>query len=234
MDKKRILIVDDEQELCEIISEELISYGYQTVCAFTKQQALETAKSMKLDGVLSDFNLDGESGLKLIEELKKVQSLKVAILMTGYQGLSLRDLNNIGVDLLLEKPFDFKALFKTLDRKISPRGSSWSPSRNYDRFSIDLPIKLSSNDQKTYQGSIQNISLGGALIKIDPAPQKGETFNFEINSASTKYMSLRGSLECRWSDEKEICGTQFHELSPEIYDTLLLLINDIKSHNLEL
>ena len=74
MTKQRILIVDDEEDICMILSYSLQKAGYETLIAHSAEDALANyelrIKNYEVDLILLDIMMDGMSGLEMAEKLK--------------------------------------------------------------------------------------------------------------------------------------------------------------------
>ena len=77
MAKQRILIVDDEEDICMILSYSLQKAGYETLIAHSAEEALELLQSPNsliasspIDLILLDIMMDGMSGLEMAEKLR--------------------------------------------------------------------------------------------------------------------------------------------------------------------
>jgi DNA-binding response OmpR family regulator len=114
MAKQRILIVDDEEDICMILSYSLQKAGYETLIAHSAEEALDNyelrIKNYEIDLILLDIMMDGMSGLEMANHLRldNVQSdnLPPIIFLTALsdedtvlQGFKL------GADDYISKPF---------------------------------------------------------------------------------------------------------------------------------
>ena len=74
MAKQRILIVDDEEDICMILSYSLQKAGYETLIAHSAEEALENyelrIKNYEIDLILLDIMMDKMSGLEMAEKLR--------------------------------------------------------------------------------------------------------------------------------------------------------------------
>ena len=72
MTKQRILIVDDEEDICMILSYSLQKAGYETLIAHSAEDALANyelrIKNYEVDLILLDIMMDGMSGLEMAEK----------------------------------------------------------------------------------------------------------------------------------------------------------------------
>ena len=107
----KILVVDDEKDLCEILQFNLASEGFDIEVAYSAEEALSKSVD-RFDLLLLDVMMGGMSGFKLADKIRKEMGLAVPIifltaretendLLTGF---------NVGADDYLSKPFSIKEL----------------------------------------------------------------------------------------------------------------------------
>jgi putative two-component system response regulator len=82
-DRARVLVVDDEPTLAELIARLLTDEGYRTDVAFSIAQARALLASRRFDLVLCDLHLPGESGLELIEHVHREHPDTGAVVVSG-------------------------------------------------------------------------------------------------------------------------------------------------------
>ena len=122
MEKKRILIVDDEEDLQEILSFNLQNEGYDVCTASSGEEALGLDLA-KIDLILLDVMMGGISGFKVADAIRKKLLLSVPIifltakitendLLTGF---------SIGADDYITKPFSVKELIARCKAVLSRR-----------------------------------------------------------------------------------------------------------------
>lgn len=107
----RILVVDDEVELCDSIAEGLRMDGYATDVCYSGSEAQELLLTQPYDLAVLDLNLPGMDGIKVLKELRRqAQEVKVLIL-SARDTVSDKVLGlDIGANDYLAKPFDFAEL----------------------------------------------------------------------------------------------------------------------------
>lgn len=81
---KKLLIVEDEELLCRVYSTTLIEHGYQVLTAHDGKTALELTKKEKPDLVVLDIKLPEMSGIKVLEEIRKIDPQVPIIMATAY------------------------------------------------------------------------------------------------------------------------------------------------------
>jgi DNA-binding response OmpR family regulator len=107
---KRILIVDDDGALSEVLRDKLIIEGFSVQCATDADEALRTSESFMPDLVLLDVMLPKHSGFELVPLVR--HSRKVPIIFLSARGLQVDKLRGLelGADDYITKPFDMAEL----------------------------------------------------------------------------------------------------------------------------
>jgi CheY-like chemotaxis protein len=112
---KNILVVDDEDNIREIITEFLQTLGYNVVEASNGEDALLACTRTKFDLVISDIRMPKMNGIKLLKSLKTYMPDLPIILMTGYQPSKMQEDNlSVKADGYLLKPFSLTSLRQTI------------------------------------------------------------------------------------------------------------------------
>ena len=119
---KKILIVDDNEEFCENLSDILELEGYGTKCAFDGFQALEKVKQYNFDVVLMDVKMPTMDGVMTFKKLRLIAPQIPVIILTAFAVEDLiKDALNNGAFGFLKKPVDFKRLFDLIENA-TPNG----------------------------------------------------------------------------------------------------------------
>ena len=113
-----ILLVDDEEIICEMLSFYLEKHGFITLQATTIPQALLIAGSHVVDLVISDLNLPKGSGLDLAAQIKTSDGIRppIIIMSGNISEITHEQIKTSGVLALLEKPIDFEFLMGEVHR----------------------------------------------------------------------------------------------------------------------
>lgn len=106
----RILIVDDDQALRMIISEELAAEGFIVDEAERTEQALENLNQREYDVAVVDLNLSGESGLDILKFISQSGGSCKAITMTGACKRDAVESMEFGAADFVSKPFEMDEL----------------------------------------------------------------------------------------------------------------------------
>lgn len=114
-----ILVVDDDVDTCNNLSDILRDYGYRVDTAHEGQAALKLARNNAYDVALLDFKMPGMDGLTLYREIKRIQASTVAIMITAYTShgteAAARD---AGTWKTLAKPVDFAQPLPLVDEAV--------------------------------------------------------------------------------------------------------------------
>jgi len=111
--QKRILVVDDDPSVREMLARVLVGEGYLALTATDGVKALEIATAMEIDLVLLDLNMPRKSGWDTFERLTAENPLLPIIIVTARPN-QLFTAMGAGVGALLEKPLDFPQLLETI------------------------------------------------------------------------------------------------------------------------
>jgi DNA-binding NtrC family response regulator len=119
---EKILIVDDEQEVAELLDELLTQLGYETAKAYTKNQAATTLKEFKPGIVLLDIRLPDGDGIEFLKEIKATQPQTEVIMITGLadREIAMEALREGAADYIC-KPIDLDYLANSVLAKVVMR-----------------------------------------------------------------------------------------------------------------
>src|SRR5918993_4181598 len=117
----KLLVVEDDRMLSELIRRALIEDGFAVDVAFDGEQAEAVAFVHDYDGIILDLVLPGKSGLQLVQQLRREGRMTPILILTGRRAKQdvVRGLD-IGADDYLTKPFDLdelKARIRALVRR---------------------------------------------------------------------------------------------------------------------
>src|SRR5687767_9536506 len=98
---KRILIIDDDMDMCALLSRFLQRNGFETDAAHTGQKGIAKFNEQKFDIVLCDFRLGDKDGRDVLQEIKSVNPQTIVIIITGYSDIKT------AVDVIKLGAFDY-------------------------------------------------------------------------------------------------------------------------------
>ncbi|HEX2270046.1 MAG TPA: HD domain-containing phosphohydrolase [Pyrinomonadaceae bacterium] len=114
----RILIVDDEREITEILAD-LLSEDYECLKAESAEQALDCLRNHEFQLVISDITMPGMSGLEMIPHVKQLSPDTVVVMISGMQTVeSAIGALRLGAFDYLMKPFDLRQVEAVVKRAL--------------------------------------------------------------------------------------------------------------------
>jgi DNA-binding response OmpR family regulator len=116
--KQRILVVDDEPQIREMLSMYFNHHGYETACAANSQETLRAVAESSIDVVVLDIGLAEEDGLKLLEQLKAQDPHLRVIMLTGMGFVEdlLQEAQQKGADGYVSKVLPLDELLMAVQR----------------------------------------------------------------------------------------------------------------------
>jgi len=113
MSKLRILIVDDEIEVCDTIKTFLTGFGHDVKTALDGKIALEIVNSFMPHLVILDVMIPDMSGIEILKKVKEIDSSIKAVMISGMQDLRVaKEAIDLGAIDYLPKPIEFTILHK--------------------------------------------------------------------------------------------------------------------------
>jgi DNA-binding NtrC family response regulator len=118
----RILIVDDNKDLLRILSDIIKSEGYEVITAAGGRKALKEVSTHSPDLVLLDVRLPEIDGLKVLEEIKKIDKDLIVIMLTAYgQIKDAIHAMKLGAFDYITKPFDNEEIMLNIKKALQTR-----------------------------------------------------------------------------------------------------------------
>ncbi len=119
---KKVMVVDDEPDLCETVKLLLDGKGFETVTALSGAEALKKLRKEPVDLVLVDFFMPEMTGRGLVDEIRKdpkLKKLKLAFLTVALFGeVGREDLQKLGILDYIQKPFDNEDLVRRVKKMV--------------------------------------------------------------------------------------------------------------------
>jgi len=231
--QQKILVVDDEPDLCELLAAELEGGGFATATATSAITALDLVKSGNIDLIVSDIRMPEMDGMTMLKRLGSDHSrVPPVIFVTGYADVSLEEAFDSGAVAIFSKPVDYDALMKAVNRCAVP-----GEKRVSGKIRIDATMSVElAADSAVINGKTVNVGRGGAFIAAtDNFPAVGSKLNFKIIFNDGKYSPLQGTAICRWQRRESADGApagfgiEFEELTATTRRNLVALINDLQT-----
>lgn len=184
MDDIKILIVDDDKNICELLRLYIEKEGYSTVVANDGKQAIELFEIENPNLILLDIMLPKLDGWQVCREIRKTS--KVPIIMLTAKGETFDKVLGfeLGADDYLTKPFDTKELvyrIRAVLRRSLPNSDGDSKIVKYDKLVINLT---------TYQLTVDGVNID--------APPKEMKLLYHLASNPNKVFTRDQLLDEVW------------------------------------
>ena len=125
MEKKKVLIVDDQNGIRILLMEVFGSEGYETFQAANGKIALEIVEKEPPDLVLLDMKIPGMDGLEILKHLKTMNPDIKVIMMTAYGELDMiKEATELGALMHFTKPFDIDEMRIAVNKQLRGDGTS--------------------------------------------------------------------------------------------------------------
>lgn len=191
----KILLVDDDAALRQVIKYKLDQRGYLVTVAADGEQALRELKRRSFDLILSDIKMPKVGGVELLVKGRKLRPEISVILMTAFADISQAvEAVKLGASDYLTKPFEDEQLFVAIDKAVRVR--------NLESENRSLKSRLKGRDYlekivgvskpfKELMSVVQKIAPSDATVLITGASGVGK----EVIARAIHYMSNRAGGE---------------------------------------
>jgi DNA-binding response OmpR family regulator len=121
MSQQRILVVDDEPQIRELLSVYLVRQGFDVITAASSVETLDSLDKNNIDMVVLDIGLADEDGLKLLEDIKKGRPKVRVVMLTGMGFVEdlLQEAHQKGADGYVSKIVPLDELLMAIKRGFS-------------------------------------------------------------------------------------------------------------------
>ncbi|MCM8811840.1 MAG: response regulator [Candidatus Omnitrophica bacterium] len=118
-ESKKVLVVDDEQEVTFALHGYFMGKGYEMLTALDGMQAMRLLHQHEVDLVLLDMKMPGVNGIEVLKFIHSHSRKTRVIVVTAYDDQFQEMVEKLGVDGFLIKPFGIEALTATIERVLS-------------------------------------------------------------------------------------------------------------------
>ncbi len=145
----KILLIEDEIELNNVISQSLLNEKYLVEQAFDYSSALSKITLYHYDCILLDIMLPGGSGLQLLEELKRIDKNESVIILSAKDSVDdkVRGLE-LGADDYLSKPFHFAELHARIKSIIRRKNQHGDDIVSYKNVILNISERIAKVNEK--------------------------------------------------------------------------------------
>ena len=174
----RLLCIDDEQRILDLLVEELRDHGFEVRGLGSSARAIEEIQSFKPDLVICDIMMPAPSGFDLLEQIRartdRIASIPFVFLSALSDRVDVLKGRRLGADDVVTKPIDFEMLVEI----ITGRLSRTSPGRP-----VPPKVSLTEREIEALAWSAQGKSSTDIAVLMSVSER---TVNFHITNAMRK------------------------------------------------
>jgi two-component system response regulator AtoC len=166
---QRILIIDDDESMCELLELELGRHGLDVTCATTSTDALAVFDEQEFDAVLTDVRMSGQSGVELCAEMVGRREDVPVVVATAYADTETAVAAiRAGAYDFVTKPFDIDDLLLTIERAVRHRALRQEVKRlrqavgdapRFDDILGESPAMIATRDLVARLGETETTAL---------------------------------------------------------------------------
>ncbi len=203
---KKLLIVDDERDIAFSLKEFFLSKGYETQVAFSGEEAIRNLGDIRFDLILLDIQIPGVNGVQVLKEAKKIYPGIKTIVLTGFLEEYKTEVEQIGCDALLSKPYSINTVSKIADSILSE-----------DRFNYQKTLIEASKGMVLITDIQKLLNLIVYIVKRQIGVNSACVFQYDEEQSYFILKSRRG-------DNRELIGFRIGQEHP-----LVTYLKDKKS-----
>ena len=170
----KILVVDDERNIVELIRLYMEKEGFETICAYTGDEALSKFKEENPDLIVLDLMLPGIDGWQVCREIRKTSAVPIIMLTAKSETFDKVLGLELGADDYITKPFEAKELLARVKAVLRRSGTSETKIQKEVSFN-NLSINI-----ENYELQIKN-------EQVDAPPKEIELLYFLASNPNRVY-----------------------------------------------
>ena len=221
-----ILVVDDEPDICQMISLCLKKNNFRVTCAGNTAEACLTLVQDQYDAIISDVMMPGEDGIAFLSRVHQAWPDIPVVLMTGHAQLQMTiDAIKNGAYDFVHKPFDFDFLLKIVQRAVN-YSKLQRMEKNY-RAELEDTVARRTAELKESMAE-----LDYAREALQNAATSKSTFMSTVShEMRTPMNGVIGSLELLAEEVEAGAASEYLSMARESADRMMTLIDQLLSYN---
>lgn len=247
----KILIVDDEVEFCELLSENLKLKipGTKIFTATSGRKAFDLLANERPRVIVSDIRMPNGDGFELLERVRRIKfdCPPIVILTTGFADLEFDMMIDEGAEAVFTKPFELDELVRTLTTALIPLEKKWQMQRrsveaktgHHLEIGFIANARRGSENELLENNSLVKFGRGGCFLPLTghfPLVDTKLSFCITLDAKANKKFS--GVATVRWVRRQTIeqggmklmsgCGLEFNELNDDSRAHMIQFIQHVK------
>ncbi|HTQ66249.1 MAG TPA: sigma-54 dependent transcriptional regulator [Puia sp.] len=232
---KKILIIDDDMDMCNLLSRFLERRGYETATAHNGHKGISKFKESKFDVVLCDFRLGDKEGREVLQEIKTMDPGTIVIIITGYSDIKIAvDVIKLGAFDYITKPLVPDEVLNVIKRGLQNSATTSSgetenlvsKTRTRNSENIDVVVGQSSITRELYRQIELVAPTNYSVILYGESGTGKEVIARSIHAGSLRRDRPFIAMDCG-TLSKELAGS---ELFGHVKGAFTGALNDKEGH----
>ncbi|MGL5085769.1 MAG: response regulator transcription factor [Clostridium sp.] len=203
MDKKDILIIDDDKDLGMITSDVLEDNGYVVELSGSIEKAYEALQRTVFKLIILDINLPDGTGFEFCKEIRRESIVPIIFISARTSESDKITGLDLGGDDYLPKPYSLEELLSRVNANLRRTyGFTKEEKISFDNIDIDLASRIVKKDGKIIKLSLKEFDLLKYLIKNKNTSLKKETIFSEVWGIFNEIEISTLAVHIRWLREK--------------------------------
>ena len=230
---KRLLIVEDEETLCESLNRVLSREGYIVDTVNTAESALEIMQERPYDLIVTDIILPGMNGIELIRKIRQNNSEQIVVVMTAYASLetAVESLRAGAYDYIVKPVMheEIKQIVKnSINQKVLQKENLLLKCQLEDKYDIEIISLYKSPSMHALIDEIKSSADGLANLLVLGERGTEKELCAKLLHSIRKTQKPFMPVQCNTTDTNAI------RQSFEAADGGIIFLNDIRCLNTEL
>ena len=235
-DGLRILIVDDEQNICDLLSEYFLEDDHDVKSANSGAAAMKLLETENFDLVLSDLVMPDVSGHDIVKAARALERKPKVGLITGWQNPYETDMEDaLKADFVVKKPIDFSKLTCCINDVLSKYSSYDIGIAELDiqHAEMDLLLSKLSEEESSQDIKEENFALFKNAISIHFdfeekwAQTNNKNFDSDHSGAHKELLELLNKMNTQYENKKLSMNTISRTIKKELLD-------HVRNHDIKL
>ena len=235
-DGLRILIVDDEQNICDLLSEYFLEDDHDVKSANSGAAAMKLLETENFDLVLSDLVMPDVSGHDIVKAARALERKPKVGLITGWQNPYETDMEDaLKADFVVKKPIDFSKLTCCINDVLSKYSSYDIGIAELDiqHAEMDLLLSKLSEEESSQDIKEENFALFKNAISIHFdfeekwAQTNNKNFDSDHSGAHKELLELLNEMNTQYENKKLSMNTISRTIKKELLD-------HVRNHDIKL
>ena len=213
----KILVVEDDKEINKLVSDFLVSNGYEVTSLFDGLKATDAVKNERIELAILDLMLPYKNGDMVLADIRKISNIPVIIVSAKETTQNKIDLLRLGADDYMTKPFDLEEVLARIESNLRRAGFSQNSGNTleYNGLTIDENNNIATLDGTELSLTAKEFAILLMLLKYpDKVFSKANLFESiwkeeyiaEDNALNVHVSNLRAKLK-NISPDKDFIDT---------------------------